>query len=98
MSRNPESNDDRQALEAKLKLLPASPGVYLHKDAQGKVLYVGKALHLNQRVRSYFQDAADHAPRIRDLVRRVDGADLTNGDILALIGLLQQAMKSNGLR
>ncbi|MCB0942709.1 MAG: hypothetical protein KDB72_21000 [Mycobacterium sp.] len=34
----------------------------------------------------------------RDLVRRVDGADLTNGDILALIGLLQQAMKSNGLR
>ncbi|HRX52038.1 MAG TPA: excinuclease ABC subunit UvrC [Candidatus Krumholzibacteria bacterium] len=75
MSRNPESNDDRQALEAKLKLLPASPGVYLHKDAQGKVLYVGKALHLNQRVRSYFQDAADHAPRIRDLVRRVRDFD-----------------------
>ena len=40
------------AIEAKLRLLPAAPGVYLHKDERGKVIYVGKAIRLNQRVRS----------------------------------------------
>jgi excinuclease ABC subunit C len=43
------------ALDEKLKEIPASPGVYLHKDAAGKVIYVGKAKSLRSRVRSYFQ-------------------------------------------
>ncbi len=73
MSRKHDHDDD--ALEHKLGLLPPSPGVYLHKDARGKVLYVGKALRLNQRVRSYFQDSSDHPPRIRDLVNRVHDVD-----------------------
>ena len=74
MSRNRDHDDDGN-LKGKLGLLPSTPGVYLHKDARGKVLYVGKALRLNQRVRSYFQDSSDHPPRIRDLVSRVADVD-----------------------
>ena len=43
------------ALAEKLEHLPTSPGVYLMKDKQGRVIYVGKALNLRNRVRSYFQ-------------------------------------------
>ena len=42
-------------LEQKLKEIPTSPGVYLHKDAAGKILYIGKAKSLRSRVRQYFQ-------------------------------------------
>jgi excinuclease ABC subunit C len=42
-------------LEEKLKEIPRSPGVYLHKDAHGKIIYIGKAKNLRNRVRSYFQ-------------------------------------------
>lgn len=58
-------------LTEKLKKLPDAPGVYLHKDKAGRVLYVGKATSLRQRVRSYFQDSAAHSPRIRWMVSRV---------------------------
>lgn len=62
-------------LAAKLGLLPASPGVYLHKDAAGKVLYVGKAKRLNARVRSYFQDTGHKDPKTEALVRRIADFD-----------------------
>jgi len=42
-------------LDEKLKEIPRSPGVYLHKDTAGKILYIGKAKNLRNRVRSYFQ-------------------------------------------
>ncbi len=42
-------------LDEKLKEIPRSPGVYLHKDAEGKIIYIGKAKNLRNRVRSYFQ-------------------------------------------
>ncbi len=42
-------------LEEKLKEIPRSPGVYLHKDSSGKIIYIGKAKNLRNRVRSYFQ-------------------------------------------
>jgi excinuclease ABC subunit C len=60
-----------EAVAAKLPHLPESPGVYLWKDAEGKVLYVGKAKRLRSRVRSYF--ASDHpaSPKTRGLVRNV---------------------------
>ncbi len=45
-------------LEEKLRALPPRPGVYLLRDRGGKVIYVGKAASLRQRVRSYFQDPA----------------------------------------
>jgi len=42
-------------IEEKLKEIPTAPGVYLHKDAAGKIIYIGKAKNLRNRVRSYFQ-------------------------------------------
>jgi excinuclease ABC subunit C len=47
---------DRNGLLAKIAELPAGPGVYLFKDARGRVIYVGKAAHLRSRVRSYFAE------------------------------------------
>ena len=63
-----------EAVASKLPHLPESPGVYLWKDADGTVLYVGKAKRLRSRVRSYF--ASDHreSPKTRLLVARI--ADL----------------------
>src|SRR5438067_1517270 len=42
-------------LDEKLKEIPTAPGVYLHKDTAGKIIYIGKAKNLRNRVRSYFQ-------------------------------------------
>jgi excinuclease ABC subunit C len=58
----------------KLKKLPAKPGCYIYRDAKGEVLYVGKALVLKNRVRSYFQESTRHGVRIARMVSRV--ADL----------------------
>lgn len=58
----------------KLRHLPTRPGVYLLKDAEGAILYVGKAKSLRSRVRSYFAASVSHAPKTRELVRKV--ADL----------------------
>ena len=63
-------------LDDKLKQLPDSPGVYLHKDKAGRVLYVGKASSLRSRVRSYFQASAQHSPRIRWMVSRVHDVEV----------------------
>ena len=58
-------------LRERLAALPDRPGVYLYRDAQGKLLYVGKAKSLRARVRSYFHAAAGHAPRTAQLVTEV---------------------------
>ncbi len=58
-------------LEQKLSELPASPGVYVMKDADGAILYVGKAAALRNRVRSYFQSPEGLAPRTRALVAEI---------------------------
>ena len=74
-------------LEEKLKTLPLSPGVYLHKDEAGKIIYVGKAKNLRHRVRSYFQSSRGHDRKTRELVRRI--ADLefivTDNEVEALV-------------
>lgn len=66
-----ESVERSPLLEQRLQGLPDSPGVYLHKDSSGRVLYVGKASSLKSRVRSYFQSGAAHSARISWMVSRV---------------------------
>src|SRR5215204_997007 len=58
-------------LDEKLKNLPLSPGVYLHKNADGKIIYVGKAKNLKNRVRSYFQNSRNYDRKTRELVKRI---------------------------
>lgn len=58
-------------LEEKLKSLPTDAGVYIHKNADGKIIYVGKAKNLKNRVRSYFQNSRNHDAKTRELVRRI---------------------------
>ncbi len=54
---------------------PATPGVYLMKDARGRVLYVGKAKRLRTRLASYFRGGADHTPKTWALLARVARVD-----------------------
>lgn len=58
-------------LAAQLKVLPDKPGVYIMKDSQGNIIYVGKATSLRQRVRSYFQNSKHHSPKVISLVERI---------------------------
>lgn len=66
-----------KALEAKLKTLPRSPGVYFHKDANGDIIYVGKAAVLKNRVRQYFQSSRDMDVKTRALVAEIIDTDWT---------------------
>lgn len=58
-------------IDEKLKSLPVSAGVYIHKNADGKIIYVGKAKNLRNRVRSYFQSSRNHDFKTRELVKRI---------------------------
>ncbi len=58
-------------LDEKLSTVPAAPGVYLFKDRKEKILYVGKAKSLRQRLRSYFRKSADLDERKQAMVRQV---------------------------
>ncbi len=57
--------------KAKLTQAPDTPGVYLMKDARGKVIYVGKAKDLKKRLVTYFSSAAQNDPKTRTLVARI---------------------------
>jgi excinuclease ABC subunit C len=74
-------------LQQKIESLPSLPGVYLYRNAQGKIIYVGKALSLRQRVRSYFHESRPLDPKTERLVSEV--ADLeyivTDSEVEALI-------------
>jgi excinuclease ABC subunit C len=74
-------------LDLKLSHLPRRPGVYLMKDAQGRILYVGKASRLDHRVRSYFQASGTDHPRQAAFVPRVRDVDVivTDSDVEALL-------------
>ena len=63
------------ALEAKLKTLPRTPGVYFHKDKAGEIIYVGKAAVLKNRVRQYFQKSRDMDAKTRALVAEIHDTD-----------------------
>lgn len=59
-------------LEAKLAQMPSQPGVYLMKNDEGTILYVGKAKNLRSRVRSYFRKSGDGRFRMQFLIPNVD--------------------------
>ncbi len=74
-------------LREKLAILPEAPGCYLMKGADGRVIYVGKAKILKNRVRSYFHKGADHTRRIRRMVSEVRDLDwiVTDTELEALV-------------
>ena len=59
------------SIEIQLKALPAKPGVYLLKDIQGKVIYVGKAASLRHRVRAYFSPSTNLSPKLQRLAASI---------------------------
>ncbi|MDO4385462.1 MAG: excinuclease ABC subunit UvrC [Clostridia bacterium] len=73
-------------LEFKIRNLPDSPGCYLMKS-KGEIIYVGKAKNLKNRVRQYFHASANHTPKVRAMVEKVDDFDivLVDGELEALI-------------
>ena len=65
----------KDELRQKANDLPLAPGVYLMMDKTGKVIYVGKAKKLKNRVSQYFQDTASHNEKTRAMVSQVDHFD-----------------------
>jgi len=66
--------EPRPEIRDKLNSLPTRPGVYLYRDARGTVIYVGKAVNLRNRVRSYFHASAEQSPKTLRLLSEL--ADL----------------------
>ncbi|HMM80269.1 MAG TPA: excinuclease ABC subunit UvrC [Pyrinomonadaceae bacterium] len=71
----------------KLKTLPTNAGIYIHKNAAGKIIYVGKAKNLRNRVRSYFQSSRNHDPKTRQLVRLISDFEfiVVDNEVEALV-------------
>ena len=76
-----------EIVKEKLSLLSDSPGVYIMKDEHGKIIYVGKARVLKNRVRQYFQHTANHTPKVRAMVAKIADFEtiLTHTEVEALI-------------
>ena len=74
-------------VQEKRASLPARPGTYLMKDAAGQIMYVGKAISLRNRVRSYFHASADHSSKVRRMVSEIADLDwiITDTELEALI-------------
>ncbi len=75
-----------ETLENKIENLPVSPGVYQFKDKNGKVIYVGKAKNLRNRVRSYFREKVD-SPKTAALAKKIADLEIivTDNEIEALV-------------
>lgn len=74
-------------LKTKLKSLPKKPGVYLMKDPKGRVIYVGKAKSLRNRVRAYFLNGTFAHPKSQALIKKIKAFDVlvTDSEMEALI-------------
>ncbi len=85
------SRKETVTLDEKLKEIPRSPGVYLHKDAAGKILYIGKAKNLRNRVRSYFQSSRtgdfSYGIKTGELVKQIADVEIivTDNEVEAFI-------------
>jgi excinuclease ABC subunit C len=71
----------------KLKRIPTSPGIYLHKNAAGKIIYVGKAKNLRNRVRQYFQSSRNMDPKTRRMVKLIEDFEfiVVDNEVEALV-------------
>ncbi len=81
------SVSDQAAFEERLKNIPLSPGVYIWKDAFGKILYVGKSKVLRDRMRSYFGSPRGLSPKTRRMVTQIADFEvvLTSSELEALL-------------
>jgi len=76
-----------ETLQQKLDTLPSKPGCYIYNNAEGQVIYVGKAINLKNRVRSYFQERSDKDFKTRKLVQNIADLEwiLVGSELEALI-------------
>ena len=74
-------------IQENLKKLPDTPGVYIHKDKLGQVIYVGKAISLRNRVRQYFQSSKNMDSKVRAMVSQIEEFEYitTGSEMEALI-------------
>ena len=74
-------------IQEQLKKLPAEPGVYLMKDENDKIIYVGKAISLKNRVRQYFQSSKNHSSKVKSMVKNIKSFEyiITDSELEALI-------------
>jgi excinuclease ABC subunit C len=79
-------------LESYLKTLPTRPGIYIFRDGRDEVIYIGKALNLRNRVKSYFKQVSNLPEKTAQLVERVEKIDfvITESELAALMLECQQ--------
>ena len=65
------AENEKISLKEQVAMLPMSAGCYLFENSKGEVIYVGKAKHLRNRVRSYFVESRDHSAKVRVMVRQI---------------------------
>ena len=65
------AENEKISLKEQVSMLPMSAGCYLFENSKGEVIYVGKAKHLRNRVRSYFVESRDHSAKVRVMVRQI---------------------------
>lgn len=87
VDRRAEGEAPSLTIDEKLKHLPVDPGVYLHRDRRGQILYIGKAKSLRQRVRQYFQSSRAMDAKTLELVSRIADFEIivTDNEAEALI-------------
>lgn len=78
---------DKEILEKKLENIPSTPGVYQFKDQNGKIIYIGKAKNLRNRVRSYFQATRNKDAKTVAMIKKISDVEFTivNSEAEALI-------------
>lgn len=74
-------------IQEELKKLPEKPGVYIMKDKNGQIIYIGKAVVLKNRVRQYFQSLANQTPKVQAMVPLIHEFEyiVTDTELEALI-------------
>ncbi|HBM81890.1 MAG TPA: excinuclease ABC subunit C [Clostridiaceae bacterium] len=74
-------------ISEQLKLLPDKPGVYIMKNKDGHIIYIGKAVSLKNRVRQYFQNSKNHSPKVKAMVENISEFEyiITDSELEALI-------------